>query len=67
MAETLRHRPPRHLARILADELPGAPYVYTNRLVEGRSRSWSGLSEAEHARSQDEAGLTRLSSRTDGS
>lgn len=28
----------RHLARLLAEELPGAPYAYTNRLVGGRGR-----------------------------
>lgn len=31
----------RELARLLAEELPDAPYTYTNRLVEGGSRSWS--------------------------
>lgn len=45
----------RHLARLLAEELPGAPYVYTNRLVEGRVAFLEWTSEAEHARVRDGA------------
>lgn len=45
----------RHLARLLAGELPGAPYVYTNRLVEGRVAFLEWTSEAEHTRVWDGA------------
>ena len=45
----------RHLARLLAEELPGAPYAYTNRLVEGRVAFLEWTSEAAHARVRDGA------------
>jgi len=45
----------RHLARLLGEELPGAPYVYTNRLVEGRFAFLEWTSEAEHTRVRDGA------------
>lgn len=43
------------LARLLEEELPGAPYVYTNRLIEGRVAFLEWTSEAEHARVRDGA------------
>jgi hypothetical protein len=45
----------RQLARLLAEELPGAPYVYTNRLVEGRVAFLEWTAEAAHARVRDGA------------
>ena len=45
----------RHLARLLAEELPCAPYAYTNRLVEGRIAFLEWTSEAEHTRVRDGA------------
>ncbi len=45
----------RHLARLLGEELPGAPYVYINRLVEGRFAFLEWTSEAEHTRVRDGA------------
>lgn len=45
----------RQLADLLAEELPGAPYVYTNRLVEGRVAFLEWTSEAEHSRVRDGA------------
>jgi len=43
------------LARLLEQELPGAPYVYTNQLVEGRVAFLEWTSEAKHARVRDGA------------
>lgn len=43
------------LARLLEEELPGAPYVYTNRLVAGRIAFLEWTSEAEHTRVRDGA------------
>lgn len=45
----------RHLARLLAEELPDAPYVYTNRLVERGIAFLEWTSEAAHARVRDGA------------
>jgi hypothetical protein len=45
----------RELARLLEEELPNAPYLYTNRLVEGRIAFLEWTSEAEHARVRDGA------------
>ncbi len=45
----------RQLADLLAEELPGAPYVYTNRLVEGRFALLEWTSEAAHTRVRDGA------------
>ncbi|MGH7734601.1 MAG: hypothetical protein ACREOE_13110, partial [Gemmatimonadales bacterium] len=45
----------RHLAGLLAEELPGAPYVYTNRLVEDRFAFLEWTSVAPHARVRDGA------------
>lgn len=45
----------RHLARLLAEELPDAPYTYTNRLVEGRFAFLEWTSEAKEARVRDGA------------
>lgn len=45
----------RELARLLAQELPDAPYVYTNRMVEGRVAFLEWTAEAEHARVRDGA------------
>ena len=47
----------RELARLLERELPGAPYVYTNRLVEGRVAFLEWTAQAEHARVSDGADL----------
>ena len=43
------------LARLLEQELPGAPYVYTNQLVEGRVAFLEWTSEAKHTRVRDGA------------
>ena len=43
------------LARLLEQELPQAPYVYTNRMVEGRVAFLEWTAEAEHARVRDGA------------
>jgi hypothetical protein len=43
------------LARLLERELPQAPYVYTNRLVEGRVAFLEWTAKAEHARVRDGA------------
>jgi hypothetical protein len=43
------------LARLLEQELPRAPYLYTNRLVEGRIAFLEWTAEAEHARVRDGA------------
>lgn len=42
----------RHLARLLEEELPAAPYVYTNRLVEGRFAflEWTAQAARTHVR-----------------
>ena len=45
----------RHLARILAEELPDAPYQYTNRLVEGRFAFLEWTAETAQARVRDGA------------
>ena len=41
----------------LERELPGAPYVYTNRLVEGRVAFLEWTAQAKHARVSDGADL----------
>lgn len=43
----------RHLAHLLEQELPGAPYVYTLRLVAGRIALLEWTAEAEKARVRD--------------
>lgn len=43
------------LARLLEQELPKAPYLYTNRLIEGRMAFLEWTSEAEYARVRDGA------------
>jgi hypothetical protein len=45
----------RELARLLAEELPDAPYAYTNRLVKGCIAFLEWTAEAEHARVRDGA------------
>ncbi len=45
----------RKLAQLLEEELPQAPYVYTNRLVEGRVAFLEWTAESEHARVRDGA------------
>ncbi|TAN22757.1 MAG: nuclear transport factor 2 family protein [Acidobacteria bacterium] len=45
----------RELARLLEQELPKAPYVYANRLIEGRVAFLEWAAEAEHARVRDGA------------
>lgn len=45
----------RLLARVLAEELPGAPYVYTNRLTEGRVAFLEWTAQSAHARVLDGA------------
>ncbi|MGE5112010.1 MAG: hypothetical protein ACM3JB_14200 [Acidobacteriaceae bacterium] len=45
----------KELARLLEDELPNAPYIYTNRLIEGRVAFLEWTSEAAHARVRDGA------------
>jgi hypothetical protein len=45
----------RELARLLAEELPHAPYRYTNRLIEGRIAFVEWTAEAEHVRVRDGA------------
>jgi hypothetical protein len=45
----------KELARLLEEELPNAPYLYTNRLVEGGVAFLEWTSEAEHARVRDGA------------
>jgi hypothetical protein len=45
----------RHLAQLLAEELPGAPYVYTNRLVEGRFAFLEWTAQTAQARVRDGA------------
>ena len=43
------HNGVRELARLLEQELPGAPYVYTNRLVEGRVAFLEWTAQADHS------------------
>ena len=45
----------RELARLLEQELPRAPYLYTNRLIEGGVAFLEWTAEAEHARVRDGA------------
>lgn len=45
----------RHLARLLAEELPDAPYTYTNRLVAGRVAFLEWTAEAAKTRVRDGA------------
>ena len=45
----------KELARLLEQELPKAPYSYTNRLIEGRVAFLEWTSEAKHARVRDGA------------
>jgi hypothetical protein len=45
----------RELARLLEEELPKAPYFYTNRLIEGRMAFLEWTSDAERARVRDGA------------
>jgi hypothetical protein len=45
----------KELARLLEQELPRAPYVYTNRLVDGRVAFLEWTAEAEHTRVRDGA------------
>jgi hypothetical protein len=45
----------RELARRLSEELPDAPYEYTNRLVEGRMAFLEWTAEAERTRVRDGA------------
>ena len=49
------HKGVRELARLLEQELPGAPYVYTNRLIEGRVAFLEWTAQAEHTRVRDGA------------
>lgn len=42
----------RELAQLLEEELPEAPYVYTNRLIEGRVAFLEWTAEGEHARAR---------------
>jgi hypothetical protein len=45
----------REHARLLEEELPQAPYVYTNRLVKGRVAFLEWTAQAEHTRVRDGA------------
>jgi hypothetical protein len=45
----------RQLARLLEEELPDAPYTYTNRLVAGRVAFLEWTAEAEDTRVRDGA------------
>lgn len=45
----------RQLAELLAQELPDAPYTYTNRLVDGRVAFLEWTAETEQARVRDGA------------
>lgn len=45
----------RELARLLEEELPDAPYTYTNRLVAGRVAFLEWTAEAAHTRVRDGA------------
>ncbi len=45
----------RELARLLAEELPDAPYTYTNRLIEGRFAFLEWTAQAANTRVCDGA------------
>ena len=45
----------RELARLLEQELPKAPYLYTNRLIDGHVAFLEWTSEADHTRVRDGA------------
>ncbi|HVZ16046.1 MAG TPA: hypothetical protein VG897_02930 [Terriglobales bacterium] len=45
----------KELARLLEQELPKAPYVYTNRLIDGRVAFLEWTSKGEHAHVRDGA------------
>ena len=45
----------RELAQLLAEELPDAPYTYTNRMVVGRMAFLEWTAEADHVRVCDGA------------
>lgn len=45
----------KRLAQLLEQELPAAPYVYTNQLLEGRVAFLEWTAEAEHAHVRDGA------------
>ena len=45
----------RQLARLLEEELPSAPYAYTNRLVSGRVAFLEWTAEAKRSRVRDGA------------
>jgi hypothetical protein len=45
----------RELARLLGEEIPEAPYTYTNRLVAGRVAFLEWTARAEHAQVRDGA------------
>jgi hypothetical protein len=45
----------RELARLLEEEMPKAPYVYTNRLIAGRVAFLEWTAESEHACVRDGA------------
>ncbi|OII65842.1 SnoaL-like polyketide cyclase [Streptomyces sp. CC53] len=45
----------RELARLLAEELPDAPYTYTNRLVDGRVAFLEWTAETARSRVRDGA------------
>ena len=49
------HDGARELARLLAEELPGAPYTYINRLIEGRTAFLEWTAETVNARVRDGA------------
>jgi hypothetical protein len=49
------HEGVRKLAGLLEQELPKAPYVYTNRLTDGRVAFLEWTAEAEHSRVRDGA------------
>jgi hypothetical protein len=49
------HRGVRELARLLAEELPDAPYSYTNVLVDGRFAFLEWTADSGHARVGDGA------------
>lgn len=50
----------RHLAALLAEELPGAPYAYTNRLVQGRFAFLDWTSEAAQSGARASSGTSAL-------
>lgn len=49
------HAGVRELARLLEEELPDAPYTYTNRMVAGRVAFLEWTAEAEKTRVRDGA------------